>query len=115
MPISITRSAKAPKLRFHPGDFLQKKKGKSLWCVIACYRTLQAPHEWIFLLEARANREDPATGLSAACQALSGTRRPGYSPTSSETGGSHTGTPGGRGLRPRGQNPHQQQNPSQRI
>lgn len=73
LPTSYTRTAKAPKRRFTIGQFFRHKKDKDLWCVIACYRLLEDPHEWIYLLEERKNTEDPTTAFSAACQALSGT------------------------------------------
>ena len=66
--------AKAPKLRFAPGNFFRKESGKDkgLWCCVFVYRTENEPNVWVYVLEERTNLKRPDTMLSVACEMLAG-------------------------------------------
>jgi len=54
--VAVT-SQKPPKLRFRPGDEFKDPSGQ-LYELIYCYRTQDAPHEWIFHMEERPGLAD---------------------------------------------------------
>lgn len=61
---------KAPKLRFHPGNFVRNNKTGDLFCVTLAYRLITEPNVWLFELEIRQNLNNPSNPLSIACETV---------------------------------------------
>jgi hypothetical protein len=71
---SLSRNRKAPKLRFHPGEFYREKKTGALYCVIFAYLSAEEPTIWRALLEERKELVSPESLYSAGLEELAGFR-----------------------------------------